>query len=200
MDYWASQMTQCLIAKVIKMGYVDIYFYKVIIEEEYKKITFNSDDRFHECEEFVYEPQLGYIPTHITETEYYDVEGVFRDLRLDHTKYYEITGEDGTITYANGETGNRKDNVVFEINNLKTFVESEKKFYVKCVKNICVTKKSHIQVLAMVSNLTCFKFITKQRLRELMVYIPNLKKILKKYYKLHGIPKDLDYDIVDFSW
>ncbi len=181
------------------MGYVDIYFYKVIIEEEYNKIASNSD-RFNGCDEFTYEPQLGYIPTHIIETEYYDVEGVFRDLRIDHTKYYEIAGEDGTITYANGTTDNTADNVVFEINKLKTFVETEKRFYVKCVKNICVTKKSHMNVLMTVSNLTCFKFITKQRLHELMIHIPKLKKIIKKYYKIHEMPKDFDFDIIYFSW
>lgn len=178
---------------------VSVYFYNVISKEEYDKYMLEEKNNW-QCnyEEFDYEPQLGNIQTYSIKTEYYDIDGAFRDLKINPLYYLEYNSDDeNTLLYVNQETDNPNDNIIFDKNKLSRFTETDIKFYVKYVKSIYIMDKKSVNQMITVSTLTNYRFITKPRLFELMQYIPKLKKILCKKYKLTN---DFEFDLMSISW
>lgn len=178
---------------------VTLYYYNVVSKEEYDKYMLENKDNWRcEYEEFDYEPQLGKIPTYSFETEYYDIDGAFRDLKINPLHYLEYDSEDeNTLLYVNQETDNPNDNVIFDKNKLSRFTETDIKFYVKCIESIHIMDKKSTNILINVSIMTNYRFITKPRLFELIQYIPKFKKIL---CKKNLLANDFEFDIMSISW
>ena len=179
---------------------MDIYFYKIISEEEYKKNEFVYRDgkefRNYDYSTCNYLKEYGNIKTYIITEDAYDFDKAFKDIGLDSKNYQCYACGCGIVGFKH--ITNHDIKIDFNDDDMPLYQIKTKYIYTKDVKYIRVGFNNDVYgKLANISDMYGDKPITRERFITFLKIFPALEDIIYNYYK---VDKNLDFDLFEISY